>query len=66
MEYMEYKEKEDIIDLLNGCINRMCVTDSEEELTELSLFAVAYIVKLYRWNCKRLYDKKNRQGGTYD
>lgn len=63
---MNYQKKENIIELLNGCRNRMCITDSEEELTNLAWFAVKYIVELYNWNRKRLFDEKARQGGTYD
>lgn len=55
---MNVNEKENIIDMLDGCRNRMCVTNSREELMSMTLSAVQYVMKLYSWNGKRIYEKE--------
>lgn len=43
-------------DLLNGCLNRMRITDDYEELKTVCFSAVRYINEFYDLNHKRLFD----------
>lgn len=42
-------------EMLEGCMNRMCVTDDSDELLRLHSFLVLYASDLYRLNRNRLY-----------
>lgn len=42
-------------DELDGCKNRMCITDDRDELFKLYAFLTLYAADLYRLNCQRLY-----------
>lgn len=42
-------------DMLEGCINRMCVVDSQNELINLYAYLNLYATDLYRLNRERLY-----------
>lgn len=47
-------------DLLTGNINRMCVTDSLEELDKMKEFAEKRIKKIYNYNLQR-FNKKEKK-----
>lgn len=48
------KEISNKVDSLEGCKNRMCVTDDREELFKLFSFLVLYASDLYYLNLDRL------------
>lgn len=41
--------------MLEGCMNRMCITDDSDELSRLHSSLVLYASDLYRLNRNRLY-----------
>ena len=41
-------------DMLEGNINRMCVTDNFKELSDMRYFALLRIMKIYDFNFRRL------------
>lgn len=47
------------IDMLNGNINRMCVTKTFKELNEMYDYAMERVMKIYTMNCNRLREEKN-------
>lgn len=53
---MDRKVLEHDLDMLQGNINRMCVTDDEEELINIQQWAKRRIDSIYLWNCRRLKD----------
>ena len=46
-------------DMLEGCKNRMCVTDDEKELSRLYVGLNLYAADLFNMNLKRIRDKAN-------
>lgn len=48
--YTEQKHKEtmNLADLLEGSINRMCVTDDMDELRRLLMNSIGFFVSLYK------------------
>lgn len=46
-------------DMLEGCKNRMCVCETEEELDRLFISIIQYAEKLYTQNKRRLYVMSN-------
>lgn len=46
-------------ELLNGNVNRMCVTDNMNELEEMRMVAKHRIDKIYHMNKSRLEDQAN-------
>ena len=49
-----YKDKKNTYDTLQGCINIICVTDNEEEITRMFLGATRNLLKLSELNTKRI------------
>lgn len=47
------------IDMLNGNINRMCVTKTFKELNEMYDYAMERVMKIYTMNWDRLREEKN-------
>lgn len=47
------------VDSLNGCVNRMCVTDDYDELLRMLSYLNLYASDLYRLNRQRLYFKEH-------
>lgn len=58
--YTEKKHRETMnsVDLLKGCINRMCVTDDLDELDKRFIGAVCMLSDLYAVNKKRIAERK--------
>ena len=50
----EQKVKQSLLDSLQGCICRMCVTGDIEELDVQREYAIYYLSELHRWNEKRI------------
>ena len=46
------------IDMLNGNINRMCVTKTFKELSEMYDYAMERVMKIYSMNWDRLREEK--------
>lgn len=46
------------IDMLNGNINRMCVTKTFKELNEMYDYAMERVMKIYSMNWDRLQEEK--------
>ena len=44
--------------LLQGCMNRLCVTNDDVELRDLFIYASDYLLKLYYDNKKRLENRR--------
>jgi hypothetical protein len=40
------KEQQKLLEMLDGCINRICVTDDRDELKIKTIWAIRYIMKL--------------------
>lgn len=49
------KEIRNKIDMMEGCKNRMCITDDRDELLSLYAFLTLDIAELYRLNRERLF-----------
>lgn len=47
------------IDMLNGNINRMCVTKTFKELNEMYDYAMERVMKIYSMNWDRLREEKD-------
>ena len=47
------------IDMLNGNINRMCVTKTIKELNEMYDYAMERVMKIYSMNWDRLQEEQN-------
>ena len=47
------------IDMLRGCINRICVTDDETEVYKLCVYAQKYLFDLADYRIKKLELGKN-------
>lgn len=52
-----YNELNNETRMLTGNINRMCVTDSTEELQQMYTFAKKRIDEIYQYNVNRLEQK---------
>lgn len=46
-------------DMLNGCKNRMCITDDEGELSQLYISLNLYASNLFQMNLRRIRCKQN-------
>lgn len=59
--YTEQKHKETMnsVDMLKGCINRMCVTDDFDELRRMLTSAMCGLSDLYVVNKKKLSERKS-------
>ncbi len=53
------KQIQNTTDMLEGCKNRMCVTDDENELSRLYTSLNLYAADLFRENLKRIRCNKN-------
>ena len=49
-----YEDKNNTYNTLQGCINRICVTDNEEEITRMFLGATRNLLKLSELTTKRI------------
>lgn len=49
------KEIRNKIDMMEGCKNRMCITDDRDELLSLYAFLTLDTAELYRLNRERLF-----------
>lgn len=47
-------------DMLEGCKNRMCITDDEDELSQLYICLNLYAANLYRMNLERIRNKQTQ------
>lgn len=56
---MNYNEMHNLVEMLRGEINRMCITDDMKELDNLRLCADLDISKLFDMNVQRLEAKKH-------
>lgn len=56
---MNYNEMYNLVDMLRGEINRMCITDDMKELDNLRLCADLNISKLFDMNVQRLEEEKH-------
>lgn len=56
---MNYNEMHNLVEMLRGEINRMCITDEMKELDNLRLFADLNISKLFDMNVQRLEEEKH-------
>ncbi len=48
-----------VADMLNGCKNRMCITDDEDELSQLYVSLNLYESNLFQMNLRRIRCKQN-------
>lgn len=57
--YTELKHRETMnsVDMLKGCINRMCVTDDFDELRRMLTSAMCSLSDLYSVNRKKLFER---------
>lgn len=46
-------------DMLEGCKNRMCITDDENELSRLYISLNLYAANLYQMNLNRIRNNQN-------
>lgn len=53
---MDRKILKQELDMLQGNINRMCVTSDEEELISMQQWAKRRIDNIYLWNRQRIRD----------
>ena len=53
-----YIRKNNIYDLLQGCINRICVTDNEDEITQMFLGATRKLLELSDISVRRIRIKE--------
>lgn len=53
------KQIQNIASMLEGCKNRMCITDDESELSLLYTSLNLYAADLFRENLKRIRCNKN-------
>lgn len=58
--YTEQKHKENMnnVDMLKGCINRMCVTDDVEECDRMFSSAILDLAECYQTNKERILEKR--------
>jgi len=56
---VNYNEMYNLVDMLRGEINRMCITDDMKELDNLRLCADLNISKLFDMNVQRLEEEKH-------
>ena len=63
MFYTEQKHKETMnsVDLLEGCIHRMCVTDDFDELRKMLTNAMCRLSDLYVVNREKLKERKKQE-----
>lgn len=55
---LSYQERDNTIDLLRGCVNRICITDDKRELVRLMGSANYYISRLAE---SRILELENRE-----
>lgn len=58
------KEIQNKTDMMEGCKNRMCITDDREELLGLYAALTLYAAELYRLNSERLFIAEYGDGGS--
>ena len=51
-------------DMLNGCKNRMCITDDEDELSRLYVSLNLRAANLFQMNLKRIRNRQYEQRGV--
>lgn len=56
------KERSNLIDMLHGCICRICVSDDELEIVRYIGFANMYISKLAQSNIRSIRKEKKEKG----
>lgn len=54
------REMQDKVDMLEGCKNRMCITDDRAELLSLYGNLILHATDLYNLNQKRIYNEMYR------
>jgi len=64
MDNTDFIKRNNCRDLLNGSLNRMCITDDFNELDSLCFFAIRYINEYYDLNRKRLCDKYSKDASS--
>lgn len=57
------KERNNLLDMLDGCICRICVSDDELEIVRYIGFANMYISKLAQSNIRSIREKKGDKNG---
>lgn len=57
---MDRRDLERDLDILQGNINRMCVTDDEQELISMQQWAKKRIDSIYLWNRQRIREAERR------
>jgi len=55
---MDKKQLENELDMLHGNINRMCVTQDDEELIEMQQWAKRRIDQIYIYNRQRIKESQ--------
>lgn len=54
-----YDEMHNEVNMLNGNINRMCITSDKYELYRMYEFAIKRVEAVYEYNLNRLEQKEN-------
>lgn len=54
------REMQDKVDMIEGCKNRMCITDDRDELLSLYGNLILHATDLYNLNQKRIYNEMYR------
>ncbi|MBO4541636.1 MAG: hypothetical protein J5725_00490 [Bacteroidales bacterium] len=60
---MTQQELNNEVDMLEGNINRMCVTDDMKELCKMFEYARLRIERIYQYNKERLLVEEELKGG---
>ena len=55
---MNDKDKKSLLEMLNGCINRMCVTKDRNELKNKTIWAIRYITMLNDMRDREMFYKE--------
>ena len=58
---MNNKDQQRLLEMLNGCINRMCVTKDRNELKNKTIWAVRYVMKLNDMRDREIFYKETHR-----
>ena len=61
MLIINYGEFRNEIDSLHGCINRICVTDSESELLSMYYYANIYLLNIMSYRRSQIFLKEKQE-----
>ena len=57
---LTYQEKNYYLDMLNGCISRICISDEPHEIIQMLGFANDYLSMLAQNNMLRIKEKEKK------